>query len=145
MKNREPKDEHCVLQCTYRKDNIHNPIPLDNLKNHTALPYITWGLIWDSKKRKERIPNFNFHQTIIRDLKNRKGDLPIVKFITRQSSRIQKGRRRDFSEKAIKFKYQGWVEIWESSIRFIMSGMDKRSKIKKSRKYIMWQSKIRKL
>ena len=28
-KTREPKDEHCV--------------PLDNLKNHKALPYITWG------------------------------------------------------------------------------------------------------
>ena len=59
MKTREPKGKHCVLQCTYVRhvrDNIHDPIPLDKLKNHTALPYITWGLIWDSKnKRKESL------------------------------------------------------------------------------------------
>ena len=55
-KTREPKDEHCVLWCTYTSNNIHDPIPLDNLKNHTTLPYITWGLIWDSKnKRKESL------------------------------------------------------------------------------------------
>ena len=41
MKTREPKDEHCVLQCTHMSYNIHDPIPLDNCKNHTALPYIT--------------------------------------------------------------------------------------------------------
>ena len=40
-KTREPKDEHCVLQCTYISYNIHDLITLDNLKNHTALPYIT--------------------------------------------------------------------------------------------------------
>ena len=40
-KTREHKDECCVLQCTYVKDNIHEPIPLEKLKNHTALPYIT--------------------------------------------------------------------------------------------------------
>ena len=38
---RELKDEHCVLQCTYTCKNICDPIPLDKLKNHTALPYIT--------------------------------------------------------------------------------------------------------
>ena len=41
MKTREPEDKHCVLQCTYISYNIHDPIPLDNLKNHTGLPYIT--------------------------------------------------------------------------------------------------------
>ena len=41
VKTREPKDEHCVSQCTYISDNICDPIPLDNPKNHTALPYIT--------------------------------------------------------------------------------------------------------
>ena len=40
-KTRKPKDEHCVSWCTYVRDNIHDPIPLDNLKNHTALPYVT--------------------------------------------------------------------------------------------------------
>ena len=45
-KTREPEDEHCALQCTYISYNICNPIPLDNLReSHTALPYITWGLI----------------------------------------------------------------------------------------------------
>ena len=39
-KTSEPKDEHCVL-CTYTSNNIHDPIPLDKLKNHTALLYIT--------------------------------------------------------------------------------------------------------
>ena len=41
MKTREPKDKYCVLQCTYISDHIHDPIPLNNLNNHTALPYIT--------------------------------------------------------------------------------------------------------
>ena len=36
-----PKDEHCVPQCTYISYHICNPIPLDYPKNHTALPYIT--------------------------------------------------------------------------------------------------------
>ena len=55
-KTMEPKDEHCVSWCTYTSDNISDPIPLDKLKNCTALPYITWGLTWDSKnKRKESL------------------------------------------------------------------------------------------
>ena len=41
VKTREPKDEHCVSWCTHISYNIRDPIPLDNLKNHTALPYIT--------------------------------------------------------------------------------------------------------
>ena len=40
-KTREPEDKCCVLQCTYTSNNICDPIPLDKLKNHTALPYIT--------------------------------------------------------------------------------------------------------
>ena len=52
-KTREPKDEHCVLQCTYIY--ICDTLPLDNPKiySHPALPYITWGLIQDSKIRKK--------------------------------------------------------------------------------------------
>ena len=41
LKTREPKDELCVLWCTYISYHICDPIPLDNPKNHTALPYIT--------------------------------------------------------------------------------------------------------
>ena len=44
-KTREPKGECCVLWCTYISDNIHNPIPLDNLKNHAALLYITIAIM----------------------------------------------------------------------------------------------------
>ena len=40
-KTREPEDEHCVSWCTYTSDNKCDPLPLDKLKNHTALPYIT--------------------------------------------------------------------------------------------------------
>ena len=40
-KTREHEDKHCVSWCTRISYNICNPIPLDNLKNHTALPYIT--------------------------------------------------------------------------------------------------------
>ena len=54
VKTREPKDEHCVLQCTYIRYNICDPIPLDNLKNHTALPYIT---IYPWKKPKMHTSN----------------------------------------------------------------------------------------
>ena len=58
---REPEDKHCVLQST-QYNNICDTVPLDKLKydstNKLALPYITWGLIWDSKNRKEGIPEF---------------------------------------------------------------------------------------
>ena len=40
-KTGKPEDEHCVSWCTYTSDNIHDPLPLDKLKNHTALLYIT--------------------------------------------------------------------------------------------------------
>ena len=56
----EPKDEHCVLQCTYKSYYICDPIPLDNPKNHIALPYITWGLIQDLKNKKEILPQIKF-------------------------------------------------------------------------------------
>ena len=50
-KTREPKDEPCVLRYTL----TCNTLPLDNSKtySHPALPYITWGLILDSKIRRE--------------------------------------------------------------------------------------------
>ena len=41
VRTREPEDVCCVSWCTYISDNTHNPIRLNNLKNHTALPYIT--------------------------------------------------------------------------------------------------------
>ena len=53
VKTREPKDEHCVSWCTHKSYYIHDPIPLGNPKNHTALPYITWGLIQDLNIKKE--------------------------------------------------------------------------------------------
>ena len=55
MKTREPEDEHCVLRCTYIYIYICDTLPLDNPKIHlhTALPYITWGLIQDLKIKKE--------------------------------------------------------------------------------------------
>ena len=59
-KTRKPKDEHCVLQCTYISCYICDPIPLDNLKNHTALLYIIWGLIQDTKNRKKESLKLNF-------------------------------------------------------------------------------------
>ena len=37
VKTRELEDEHCVSWCTHISYNICDPIPLDNLKNHTAL------------------------------------------------------------------------------------------------------------
>ena len=67
-KTREPEDEHCVLQCTYISDNICNPIPLDSLKNHIALPYITWGLIQDVQNKEKEIPVIKFYQTDIQEL-----------------------------------------------------------------------------
>ena len=46
-KTREPKDECCVSQCTYISNNIYDPIPLDNPKNHIALPYITLLVVYE--------------------------------------------------------------------------------------------------
>ena len=59
-KTREPRDRHCVLWCTHKSYYIHNTIPLDNPKNHTVLPYITWGLIRDIKIKKEIQPEIKF-------------------------------------------------------------------------------------
>ena len=57
-KTREPEDEHCVLQYTH----TCNTLPLDKCKtySHPALPYITWGLIWDSKIRREESLDLKF-------------------------------------------------------------------------------------
>ena len=62
VKTREPEVKHCVSWCTYISYNKCDPIPLDNLKKHTdtALPYITWGLIWDIKNETERSQLTNF-------------------------------------------------------------------------------------
>ena len=57
---REPKDKHCVSQCTNKY--IYDTLPLDNPKTHShlALLYITWGLIWDLKNKYREIPIENF-------------------------------------------------------------------------------------
>ena len=60
VKTREPEGEHCVSWCTHISYNICNIISLDNLKNHTALPYITWGLIKDAKNRRKEFQRLNF-------------------------------------------------------------------------------------
>ena len=74
---------------------IHTPI---------ALPYITWGLIQDSKNKKEGIPEVNLSldchprisklrkeilveiRTTSRPSKLRQEEIPIVKFIIGQTS-----------------------------------------------------------
>ena len=57
-KTREPKDKCCVSWCTF----ICDTLSLDNSKtySHPALPYITWGLIGDSKIRKEESLELKF-------------------------------------------------------------------------------------
>ena len=67
----EPKDEHCVLKCTYISYHICDPIPLDNLKNHTSLPYITWAHPGSQKYDRE-IPINKFYWTVIWDFKNKR-------------------------------------------------------------------------
>ena len=69
----------------------HDPISLDNPKNHTALPYITWGLIWNSKIRKKeflRLKCFTgqasrilkiFTGTAIKDFKSKRKQLHMDK------------------------------------------------------------------
>ena len=66
-----------VVYCSAPLKYIHDPIPLDNPKDHTALPYITWGLIWDPKiKNKEslRLKSFSLDKKEvsleIKDLRN---------------------------------------------------------------------------
>ena len=96
---REPKDKHCVLQCTHTSQNIHDAIPLDKSKNHTALTYITWGLIWDFKNKKSQLSNLlpDCHP---RFQKGKKKSLNLllplknVKFITGLLSEIPKKERR---------------------------------------------------
>ena len=100
-KTREPKDEHCVLWCTCISYNICDPIPLDNLKKHTALPYIIWGLIWDIKNKTERSQLTNFTRLSSRISKIREGismqtshterrKISVAKFIAELASKHRK-------------------------------------------------------
>ena len=98
-KTREPEDEHCVWQYT---SIIHtcDPTPLDTPKNHTALPYITWRLVQDTKirnkeslrlrfftrqedltgnKRPEKYQFNKFYQTAVKDFKSKRKQLHMDK------------------------------------------------------------------
>ena len=139
-KTREPKDEHCVSWCTYLCYNKHNPIPLDNLKKHThtALSYITWGLIQyiENETERSQLTNFtrllsgiskirerkkgSFHTNKLQISKERRKIL-VVKFITGTASEISKGESSNSSIRD-KLKFEG--------SKFITSGMDKRNRIK---------------
>ena len=44
-----PKTSIVYCSAPIQVKNIHDPIPLDKSKDHTALLYITWRLIWDLK------------------------------------------------------------------------------------------------
>ena len=48
-------------------------LPLDNPKTHLhlALLYMTWGLIWDSKNKREGIPEFKQEGEILQLLEKR--------------------------------------------------------------------------
>ena len=52
---------------------ICDTLPLDNPKTHLhlALPYITWGLVKDSKNKKEGIPEFKQEGEILQLLEKR--------------------------------------------------------------------------
>ena len=122
---------------------ICNPIPLDNPKNHTALPYITWGLIWDLKIKKE-IPTeikseeshlTNFTRLLFRISKIReriststscqeRRKILVVKFIVESAS---ENRKSESSNSSIR------DELKFESSRFITSGMDKRKQDKAGR------------
>ena len=107
VKTRESKDKHCVLWCTYISYNICDPIPLDNLKNHTALLYITWRLIQDPKNKAEssQLRNFTGLSSGISKIRERKKakchvnkaqiskerrKILVVKFITETASEISR-------------------------------------------------------
>ena len=109
------------------------PYTLDNLKNHTALLYITWGLIQDSKDRRKqslRLTNFTGLSSGIS--KTREGismqtshkerkKILVVKFIVESAS---KNRKCESSNSSI------IDELKFESSRIITSGMDKRNRIK---------------
>ena len=83
-----------------------NPIPLDNPKNNTALPYITWGLIQDSKiKSKESLKLKSFSpdkkevSLEIKDLRN----INLTNF-TRLLSRITKVKESNFMQTSCEMK-----------------------------------------
>ena len=72
---------------------------------HIAPPYITWGLIWDSKNKKEGIPEFNLLHWDIKI--RRKKEIPIQIKNCEQGTKIKK----DFSsiictEKIQRFHHQ---------------------------------------
>ena len=50
----------CIAVSPDINNNICDTVPLDKLKyysaNKQALPYITWGLIWDLKTETQEIP-----------------------------------------------------------------------------------------
>ena len=56
-KKREPEDEQlCIaVHKTYTYINaVKSPLDTSERNNSTALPYITWGLIWDPKTKVRR-------------------------------------------------------------------------------------------
>ena len=136
VKTREPEDEHCVLLCTYISYCVCDPIPLDNPKNHTALPYTTWGLIQDIKIKKEiptEIKSEEYQLTNFTGLplgisKTGEGNsmwtsheerrkILVVKFIA------SKNRKSKSSNSSI------WDELKFETRKFITSGLDKRNRI----------------
>ena len=121
-----------IVYCGAPTYNICNPIPLDNPKKHTALPYITWELTQDLKIKKEipleikseeyQLINFtelplkiskvresNFTQTSCRERRK----ILVVKLI---ASEIRKSESSNSSV---------WDELKFESNRFITSGTDK--------------------
>ena len=49
MKTGETQRQALCITVHLIKQSICDPIPLDKLKKHSTLPYITWGLIWYHK------------------------------------------------------------------------------------------------
>ena len=120
---------------------ICDPITLDNPKNHTALPYITWGLIYDSKIRKKeslRLKSFTRQASRISKLRRRshwKLNLRNINWqILRESNftwTSHEERRKVLVVKLIASKDKksksSNSSIWDE-LKFITSGMDKRNR-----------------
>ena len=146
---------------------ICNPMSLENLRNLTVLPYITWRLILDSKIRRkesqglrfftgqtsqisklrkrshskwkpEKYQLTKFYQTAVKDFKSKRKQFHMDKLQRKKKILVV----RLIASKNRKSKSSNssiWDELKFESNKFITSGMDK------GNRKMMWQIRITRL
>ena len=93
---------------------MHDPISLDNIKNHTALPYITWGLIQDLKTKEKRDPSYKMlldrHLRIRNQISKQEGKRRKKKILVRKQSNSSIRDELKFEKVTLDLSHLGWIK-----------------------------------